>query len=52
VDGWIEGCLNRIAEDRPDAAKSLREYLRDPEMREHVLGVLRSECEMRPGRPG
>ena len=51
VDGFVEGCLRRVAEDRLQGARNLREYLKNPEMREHVLDVLRSECEVRAGRP-
>jgi hypothetical protein len=47
VDGFVEGCLHRIAEDCPDGSRALREYLGGPEMREHVLEDLRGECEMR-----
>jgi hypothetical protein len=50
VDGWVEGCLHRVALDRPDGARALREYLTDPEMRGHVVDVLKSEMEVRAGR--
>jgi hypothetical protein len=50
VDGFVEGCLHRAAEDRPDGSKTLREYLADPELREHVPEVLKSEVEVRAGR--
>jgi hypothetical protein len=48
---YVEGCLQRIAEDRPGGARALREYLSDPEMREHVLEVLKGEAQVRAGRP-
>jgi hypothetical protein len=51
VDDFIEGCIDRVALDRPDGAKALREYLTDPEMCGHVVDVLKSECEVRAGRP-
>jgi hypothetical protein len=40
-----------VEEDRPDGARALREYLEDPQMRGHVVDVLKSEVEVRAGRP-
>jgi hypothetical protein len=51
VDGFVEGCLQRVAEDRLEDARNLRESLKDPELRGHVLDVLKSECDVRAGKP-
>lgn len=49
VEGFIEGCLERIAEDRREGAATLRRLL-EREDAEHVVAVLKSECEVRSGR--
>ena len=49
VEGFVEGCLDRIAEDRPEGAARLRRLLENVDA-EHVLAVLKSECEVRAGR--
>ena len=41
--------MERIVEDRPEGAATLRRLL-EREDAEHVLAVLKSECEVRVGR--
>lgn len=50
VVGLDEGCLRRVAEDRPDGARTLREYLQYPELRGYVVDV--SSARARCGRGG
>lgn len=51
VDGFIDSCLDRVAEDRPGGARTRWRYLEDPELRGHVLDILKSECEVKAGHP-
>jgi hypothetical protein len=47
VEGWVEGCLERIGEDYPD-----EEHLfEDETQREVVIESLKADCEVRTGRP-
>src|SRR5215208_703421 len=60
VDGFVEGCLERIGEDDPDVEQFFRDLWEDETQREVVIESLKADCEvmrgglrgfeMRPGR--
>ena len=52
VKGFVEGCLDRIAEDEPEEADFLCNLWEggDEEDRASVLEMLKEECEVREGR--
>jgi hypothetical protein len=47
---YVEGCLERIGEDDPHGETLLRDLWEERE-REVVLDLVKSGCEIRPGRP-
>ena len=51
VEGFVEGCLERIGEDDPDEEEFLRGIWEDGDDREFVLETLQSGVEVRAGRP-
>ena len=51
VDGFVEGCLERIGEDYPEDEAMFRDLWQDDAEKEAVLEILKAECEVRPGRP-
>ena len=51
VDGFVEGCLERIGEDDPDEERLRRDLWEDETRREEVVQSLRADCRIRPGRP-
>ena len=51
IDGFVEGCLERIGEDEPDQEESLRGIWEDGDDRDFVLEALKSGVEVRLGRP-
>jgi len=51
VDGLVEGCLERIGEDDPDEEQIFRDLWEDATQREVVIESLKSDCEVRTGRP-
>ncbi len=51
VEGFVEGCLERIGEDDPDGEVFLRDLWEEVDDRDFVLETLKSECEVRTGRP-
>ena len=51
VDGWVEGCLERIGEDHPDEELLFRDLWEDETQREVVIESLKADCEVRAGRP-
>jgi hypothetical protein len=51
VEGWVEGCLERIGEDDPDEELLFRDLWEDETQREVVLDGLKADCEVRTGRP-
>jgi hypothetical protein len=51
VDGWVEGCLERIGEDEPDEEQLFRDLWEDETQREVVIESLKADCEVRTGRP-
>jgi len=51
VEGWVEGCLERIGEDNPDEEDIFRDLWEDEIQREVVIESLMADCEVRTGRP-
>jgi hypothetical protein len=51
VDGWVEGCLERIGEDYPEEELLFRDLFEDETQREVVVESLQADCEVRTGRP-
>jgi hypothetical protein len=51
VDGFVEGCLERIGEDYPDEEQIFRDLWEDETQRDVVLESLKADCEVRTGRP-
>ena len=51
VEGWVEGCLERIGEDDPDEEQLFRDLWEDETQREVVIESLQADCEVRSGRP-
>ncbi len=50
VEGFVEGCLERVGEDDPHGETFLRDLWEEGET-EMVLDLVKSGCEIRPGRP-
>jgi hypothetical protein len=51
VDGWVEGCLERIGEDYTEEELLFRDLFEDETQREVVIESLKADCEVRVGRP-
>lgn len=51
VEGYVEGCLERIGEDDSEEELLFRDLWEDKAERETVLEALKAECEVLPGRP-
>jgi hypothetical protein len=51
IEGFVEGCLERIGEDYPEAELLFRDLWEDETQREVVIESLKADCEMRAGRP-
>jgi hypothetical protein len=51
IEGWVEGCLERIGEDDPDEELLFRDLWEDETQREVVVESLQADCEIRAGRP-
>jgi hypothetical protein len=51
VDGWVEGCLERIGEDYPEEERLSRDLWDDETQRDVVIDSLKADCEVRTGRP-
>jgi hypothetical protein len=51
VEGFVEGCLERIGEDDAEGEGLLRGMWEDDSEKETVLDILKAECEVLPGRP-
>jgi hypothetical protein len=51
IEGWVEGCLERIGEDYPDEEQLFRDLWEDETQREVVIESLKADCEVRKGRP-
>ena len=53
IEGWVEGCLERIGEDDPDEKQLFRDLWDDETQREVVIESLKADCDVRVGRhPG
>ncbi len=51
VEGFVEGCLERMGEDYPEDEALFRAQWEDEGESETVLGILQAECEVLPGSP-
>lgn len=51
IEGFVEGCLERIGEDNPEEELLFRELWDDPAEKDTVLDILKSDCEIMAGRP-
>ena len=51
VEGFVEGCLERIGEDEPEEERIFRDLWEDKTQREVVVESLKADCEVRSGRP-
>ena len=51
VEGFVEGCLERIGEDDPEEERLFRDLWEDETKREVVIESLKADCQVRPGRP-
>jgi len=51
IEGWVEGCLERIGEDSPDEEQVFRDLWEDETQRDVVIDSLKADCEVRVGRP-
>ena len=51
VEGFVEGCLERIGEDDAEGEDLLRGMWEDDSEKETVLEILKAESEVLPGRP-
>ena len=51
IDGWVEGCLERIGEDDSKEEEIFRDLWDDETQREVIIDCLKADCEVRTGRP-
>ncbi len=51
VEGFVEGCLERIGEDNPEEEQIFRELWGDETQRDTVVKSLKADCDVRAGRP-
>ena len=51
IEGWVEGCLERIGEDNPDEELLFRDLWEDETQMDVVIDCLKADCEIRTGRP-
>jgi hypothetical protein len=51
VEGFVEGCLERIGEDDSEGDMLLRDLWEDEAEKETVLDILKTECDVLTGRP-
>jgi hypothetical protein len=51
VEGFVEGCLERIGEEESDYEALFRDLWEDEGERETILTILQADCEILPGRP-
>jgi hypothetical protein len=51
VEGFVEGCLERIGVDDPDEELLFRDLFEDETQRDVVIEGLQADCEVRTGRP-
>ena len=52
IEGFVEGCLERIGEDDAEGEDLLRGMWDDDSEKETVLDILKAECDVVAGRPG
>ena len=50
VDGFVEGCLERIGEDEPNEERLFRDLFEDETQRDVAIESLKADCEARAGR--
>src|SRR4028118_171732 len=50
VEGWAEGCLERIRVYDPDDERLFQDLWEYESQREEVIESLKADCEIRPGR--
>ena len=50
IEGFVEGCLERIGEDDPEDEALFRDLWEDEGEKETVLQVLQADCEGLAGR--
>ncbi len=51
IEGWVEGCLERIGDDDPEVERLFRDLWEDHTQREVVIESLQADCAVRTGRP-
>ena len=51
VEGFVEGCLERIGEDDAEGENLLRDMWDDNSEKDTVLDILKAECDVVAGRP-
>jgi hypothetical protein len=51
IEGFVEGCLERIGEDDAEGEDLLRDMWVDVSEKETVLDILKAECDVVTGRP-
>jgi len=51
IEGFVEGCLERIGEDDAEGEDLLRDMWDDDSEKETVLDILKAECDVVAGRP-
>jgi hypothetical protein len=49
VEGWVEGCLERIGEDDPDEKQVFRDLWENETQRDMIVASLKADCEVRTG---
>jgi hypothetical protein len=51
IEGFVEGCLERIGEGNPEEELLFRDLFEDETQRDVVIESLKADCEVRTGRP-
>lgn len=51
IEGFVEGCLERIGEDDAEGEDLLRDMWDDDSEKDTVLDILKAECDVVAGRP-
>ena len=51
VEGFVEGCLQRIGEDNLEEERLFQDHFEDETQRDVVIDCLKADCEVRTGRP-
>lgn len=50
IEGFVEGCLERMGEDEPEDEALFRDLWGEEGERETVLSILQAECDVLIGR--